>query len=394
MPRVRLSFPTLRRFGSAPGPADAGPRTSDVVEREQDRFYFASQWQLIWWRFRRHKLALVATAGLVLLYVLAAFCEFWAPYTTTTHFPQHLQAPPSKVHWISQDGKFGPYVSRRVGSIDQETYRRVYVEDRTTEHRVRFFVRGERYKLWGLFPAHWHLFGVEGDGQILLFGSDRLGRDLFSRVLYGARISLTIGLVGVFLSFVLGLSIGGISGYFGGMVDGAIQRTIDLMVSIPTIPLWMALAASLPRTWSIVQTYLAITVVLSVVAWAGLARVVRGKLLALREEDFATAAKVAGASEWRTITVHLLPLFLSYIVVSMTLAIPGMILGETALSFLGLGMQPPGVSWGVLLQDAQQVVSIAHQPWILIPSVFVVVTVLLFNFLGDGLRDAADPYAN
>jgi peptide/nickel transport system permease protein len=212
-------------------------------------------------------------------------------------------------------------------------------------------------------------------------------------VIYGTRISLTIGLVGVLLSFLLGLIIGGISGYFGGVVDEIIQRIIDLLVSIPTLPLWMALAAAVPREWTTIQSYFAITIVLSIVGWAGLARTVRGRLLSLREEDFTIAARVSGVSEWRIITRHLLPLFLSYIIVAITLAIPGMILGETALSFLGLGLQPPAVSWGVLLKDAQQIVSVALRPWLLVPAVFVVVTVLMFNFLGDGLRDAADPYS-
>jgi peptide/nickel transport system permease protein len=256
---------------------------------------------------------------------------------------------------------------------------------------VRFFVRGNSYKVWNLFRTDVHLFGVE-NGYIFLFGTDTLGMDLFSRTIYGARISMSIGLVGVFFTFLLGLIIGGISGYFGGVIDSTIQRSIDLLISIPTIPLWMALAAALPRDWPVVRTYFMITVILSVIGWGSLARVVRGKLLSLREEDFVMAARLAGATEGVIIARHLLPSFASYIIVSITLSIPSMILGETALSFLGLGMQPPAVSWGVLLKDAQNIVAIAHHPWQLIPCLFVIVTVLMFNFIGDGLRDAADPY--
>jgi peptide/nickel transport system permease protein len=259
---------------------------------------------------------------------------------------------------------------------------------------VRWFVHSEKYKFLGIIPTDVHLFGTGNpDIPILLFGSDNLGRDMFSRIIHGTRISLTIGLVGVLISFVLGLLIGGISGYFGGAVDNFIQRSIDFLISMPQLPLWMALSAALPRNWPVVKTYFAITIVLSIVGWCGLARVVRGKLLALREEDFAMAARAAGASEWRIITKHLLPSFFSYLVVNITLAIPNMIIGETSLSFLGLGMRAPAVSWGVLLQDSQTLITIAQRPWQLIPCLFVIVTVLMFNFLGDGLRDAADPYA-
>jgi len=386
----------MNRFGLIGRKKAAAAQTSETVgvdKRKRVRFYFASQWQLIWWRFRQHRLSMTAAPVLAVMYLFAVFCEFVTPYTVLKDFPAYKLAPPSKIHWISKEGKFQPYVYGIKGALDQATFRRVYVEDESQVYPVQFLVRGERYRLWGLFPSDRHLIGVREGGQIFLFGTDRLGRDLFSRVIYGSRVSLTIGLVGVFLSFVLGLTIGGVSGYFGGSVDSFIQRTIDLLVSVPHLPLWMTLAAALPRTWSNVQTYFAITVILSIVGWAGLARVVRGKLLALREEDFTMAARVSGASEWRIITKHLLPLFLSYVIVSITLSIPGMILGETALSFIGLGMQPPAVSWGTLLQDAMRVAAVAHSPWMLLPCVFVIVTVLMFNFLGDGLRDAADPYS-
>ncbi|MGQ9628816.1 MAG: ABC transporter permease [bacterium] len=363
-----------------------------ISEREEERFYYASQWQLIWWKFRKHKLAITAVVVLAILYSIAIFCEVISPYRAQTRFEEYLSAPPQRIRIFSKEnGLEWPFVYGLKKERDPETLRLRFGIDRSKKYPIRFFVRGEEYRFWNLFHSDIHLFGAEG-APVFLFGTDELGRDLFSRVIYGSRISLSIGLVGVFITFLLGVIIGGISGYFGGTWDNVIQRTIDFLISIPTLPLWMALSGALPRTWPITKTYLAITVLLSIVGWCGLARVVRGKLLSLREEDFTMAARLAGASEWRVIIKHLLPSFASYLIVSITLSIPSMILGETALSFLGLGMQPPAVSWGVLLQDAQNVIAVAHHPWQLIPVLFVIVTVLMFNFLGDGLRDAADPY--
>ena len=366
----------------------------EISSYEEEKIFTASQWQLIWWKFKRHKLAIVGMIILIILYLMAIFCEFLAPYTPLTRFSAYANAPPTKIHFFDENRKLvGPYICGLSRKLDMDTFQYVFVEDKSKKYKVKFFVKGESYKLLGLFSLNIHLFGVNEEVPIYLFGSDDLGRDLFSRCLYGARISLSIGLVGVFLSFILGVIIGGFSGYLGGTVDNVIQRAIDFLVSLPTIPLWMALSAALPRNWPIVRTYFAITVLLSIIGWCGLARVVRGKLLSLREEDFTMAARLAGASEWRIVTRHLLPSFTSHLIVSITLSIPGMILGETALSFLGLGMQPPAVSWGVLLQDAQKIASVAIYPWRLIPALFVILTVLSFNFLGDGLRDAADPYA-
>ncbi|AJG40748.1 Binding-protein-dependent transport systems inner membrane component [Thermotoga neapolitana LA10] len=356
-----------------------------------EELYLASEWKLMWWRFKKNKLAIIGLIILGILYVLGIFCEFFSPYDPNRIFARYVYAPPQRIHFF-HEGKFiGPFVYGYKMERDPETFRRIYKEDRTKIYRIKFFVHGDKYKLWNVWESNIHFFGVE-DGVVFLFGTDRLGRDVFSRILYGARISTTIGLVGVFISMVLGIVIGGISGYYGGKVDNFIQRVIEFIISIPTIPLWMALAAALPRYWSQIKVYFAITVILSLIGWTGLARVVRSKFLSLKEEDFVVAARLAGASEWRIIFKHMLPSLTSHLIASATLAVPGMILGETGLSFLGLGLRPPAISWGVLLQEAQNIRTVALYPWLLIPGLFVIVTVLCFNFVGDGLRDAADPY--
>ncbi|MEZ4866198.1 MAG: ABC transporter permease [Caldilineaceae bacterium] len=374
----------------------SGALVEEKLDIKTERYYYAKQWQLIWWRFRRHRLAMISLVLLVVLYLIAIMPGFTAPYLPVSRFEGRQQSPPTKVHIFDESGGLHrPFVYPLGRVLDQKTFKYTYTEDTAQIYPILFFVEGESYKFWGLWETNLHLFGTGVDGPpLLLFGADELGRDILSRTFYGSRISLSIGFVGVLLSFFIGVTLGGISGYFGGIADEIIQRLIDFLLSIPALPFWMALAAALPRDWSVTKTYFAITVILSIIGWSGLARVVRGKLLALREEDYSLAAQAAGASQPRIIFRHLLPGFTSHLIVSLTLAIPGSILGETTLSFLGLGMQPPAVSWGVLLGDAQDMVVVAQQPWRLIPGLFVVIAVLLFNFVGDGLRDAADPYAD
>ena len=355
----------------------------------------SSQWKLIWRKFRKHKLAFVALPLLLLLYLSAILCNFLAPFLPETRFVDYKHAPPQTLRFVDEQGAFSlrPFVYGYKMEINRDTFRRTFTIDTEQKYAVHLFVKGDSYKLLGFIPADVHLIGVKEEGApFFLMGTDNLGRDLLSRILYGSRISLSFGIAGVVLTLVLGVLLGGLSGYFGGWIDTGIQRLIDLLISIPTIPLWMALAAALPRSWSAVQIYLGMIIIFSLIDWTGLARVVRGKLLSLREEDFTLAARLSGASHSRIIFKHLLPSFSSYIIVTTTMSIPVSILGETALSFLGLGMQAPAVSWGVLLKDAQTLQTLAHHPWLLWPAAFVVLTVLLFNFLGDGLRDAADPY--
>ncbi len=351
-----------------------------------------SQWQLMWSKFKRHRVAIGGGVVVLLFYLVAIFAEFFAPYDAYFRDVPCALAPPMVIHLRDQEGKLHlPFVYGLKQERNIETLKRAYVVDKTKRYPLRFFVRGDPYKMWGLWKNELHLFGVEG-GRIYLLGTDVQGRDLFSRIIYGARISMSIGLVGVALSFGLGITLGAISGYFGGTADIIIQRIIEILMSIPSLPLWIALSTVIPLDWPITKVFFAITVILSVLGWTGLARVVRGKLLSLREEEFVISARLDGAGGGRIMFRHMLPSFLSHLIASATLAIPGMILGETALSFLGIGLRAPAISWGVLLQSAQNIQAVASTPWLLLPGVFVVVIVLAFNFLGDGLRDAADPY--
>lgn len=369
-------------------------KANQQSDRIDEGYYLASQWQLIWRKFRRHRLAMLSALVIIFLYSLAVFAEF---YSVNDHHKRHVKyakAPPHTVRFIDEEGNFhlNPFIYDMTQKLDMDTLKRIYTEDRTTRYPIRFFVRGEPYKLLGLIDSDIHLMGVDEPAVFFPFGTDELGRDLFSRTMHAARISLSIGFLGMVTSFVLGCLIGGISGYFGGSVDIIVQRVIEFLVSIPHIPLIMALSAAFPPEWSSTQVYFGITVVLAVVSWPPLARAVRGKLLELREADFVMAARISNMGDMEIIVKHLLPSFASFLIVVLSLAVPGMILAETALSFLQIGIRPPAVSWGVLLQDAQNIRSLSQSPWLLIPGLFVIATVLSFNFLGDGLRDAADPY--
>ncbi len=361
---------------------------------QEESYYMASQWVLIRRKFFKHKLAIAGLVVIAFMYLVGIFCGFLAPYTPTQRFSDYIYSPPMRVRFFDQDGRFYPggFVYGYRGTLDRATFRRVYEDDTSEVYPIRYFTRGTPYRFWGLVETDIHLFGVEPGGVIFLFGTDSMGRDLFTRNLYAARLSLSVGLIGVLIAFVLGCIFGGLAGYYGGYVDMVIQRLIEFLLAIPQIPFWLALAAALPPDWPIVRVYFGITIVLATMAWTGQARVVRGKLLQVRKEDFVMAARIAGMTDAGIIAKHLLPSFMSYLIVNMTLRIPTMILGETALSFIGVGLRAPAVSWGVLLQSAQSVQTVALHPWLLLPALFVIVAVLAINFLGDGLRDAADPY--
>ena len=384
--------------GAAPGPSlqYRHEEPGAVTSVTEERISVATQWQLMWWRFQKHRLAMVSTVVVLLFYLVVVLADFLSYSNPLASEAQRSLLPPQRIHWFD-GGRFAPHVYGLTGRRDPITFKRVYTPDPEKKIPVRFFARGFDYRLFGLIPADRHLVGVEGataEETLFVLGTDEQGRDLWSRLMYGTQTSLIIGLVGVAMSLILGVLLGGISGLYGGVVDTVIQRVIEILRSIPTIPLWMGLAAALPNEWTTMQVYFAITVIISLVGWTELARVVRGRFLSLREEDFVMAAELAGCGQMRIIFTHLVPSFLSHIIAATTLAIPAMIISETSLSFLGLGLRPPAISWGVLLQQAQNVQALAISPWLLIPSIPVIIVILAFNFMGDGLRDAADPYGH
>jgi peptide/nickel transport system permease protein len=368
------------------------PEAVEAMSAAQERYFLASQWRLMWWKFRRHRIAVISGVFLLLAYGSTLLTEIIAPYALGTRNSDFIFAPPQTIRFFHEGRLHGPFVYPLKYTLNMETLKREYAEDRTKPQALRFFCSGDKFRFWGRAEGTFHLVCPPEGGTFFFLGTDRLGRDMLSRLLYGARISLTVGLIGIGISFLLGITIGGFAGYFGGAVDWAVQRVTEVLRSLPVLPIWMALSAALPVTWSPILIYFGITIILGLLDWPGLARAVRSKLLALREEDYALAARLMGARPGHIIRRHLLPNFSSHLIASATLSIPGMILGETALSFLGLGLRPPITSWGVMLAEAQNIEAVALYPWLLWPMVPVILVVLAFNFFGDGLRDAADPY--
>ncbi|MFT4727898.1 MAG: peptide/nickel transport system permease protein [Granulosicoccus sp.] len=352
----------------------------------------ASQKRLMWWYFRQHRVAVFSGVIIIAMYLAILICEFLAPYNLHTRDTEFIYAPPASVHFFRDGELVRPYTYGQKMTLDMTNLRRTYSDIPGDVQPLRFFCRGDSYKFWNIFDSNVHLICPAEGGQLFLFGTDRLGRDVLSRTIYGARVSLTIGILGVTMSFILGIVIGGIAGYRGGLFDMIVQRITEVLQSIPSIPLWMALATIIPLTWSPLLVYVGITVILGLLDWTGLARAVRSKLLSLREEDYVVAAQLLGAGGGRVIRKHMVPGFMSHLIASATLTVPGMILGETALSFLGIGLRPPITSWGILLTEAQSISIIALYPWLLLPVLPVIIVILAFNFLGDGLRDSADPY--
>jgi len=369
------------------------PYVADKLTADQEKYYMAGQWKLMWWRFRRHRPAVVSAAFLALMYFSILICEWIAPYDLHTRHVRYIFAPPQGIHLFHDGQLIGPYVYGLSTHRDEDTLQRVYKADHGERQKLRFFCSGESYKFWGLIEGSFHLVCPAEGGTLFLLGTDRLGRDMLSRIVYAARISLTIGIIGITLSFALALILGGLAGYYGGWVDLVVQRITEILKSFPHLPLWLALSAALPVTWSPLLVYFGITLILALLDWPSLGRAVRSKLLSLREEDYAVAAQMMGAKPARIIGRHLLPGFMSHLIASATLSIPSMILAETALSFLGLGLRPPITSWGVLLNEATDINVVAVNWWLMLPVVPVILVILAYQFMGDGMRDAADPYA-
>jgi peptide/nickel transport system permease protein len=368
------------------------PYVAERLTAEQERYYMAGQWRLMWWRFRRHRPAVISAAFLALMYLSTVVSEIIAPYDLNTRHSAYIFAPPQRVHLFHEGQLLGPFVYALKISRDRETLQRIYTPDTSRPQPLRFFCLGDAYAFWGLIEGRFHLVCPPEDGPFFLLGTDRLGRDMFSRIVYAARISLTIGIIGIVLSFALALILGGLAGYYGGWVDTLVQRITEIIKSFPHLPLWLALSAALPVTWSPILVYFGITLILALLDWPGLGRAVRSKLLSLREEDYAAAAQMMGAKPGRIIGRHLLPGFMSHLIASATLSIPSMILAETALSFLGLGLRPPITSWGVLLNEATDINVVAVNWWLMFPVAPVILVILAYQFMGDGMRDAADPY--
>ena len=364
---------------------------------EDEQMFIASQWKLIWWRFIRHRIAMASTVLVLAFYFVALAPEFLAIHDPRAEFASRTFVPPQGVHLFDGFKPTLPYVYGLEGKRNPVNLGMEWQTDEETKHRIHYFVRGHEYKMFGFIKTDWHLMGLNVDTStapqpFYPLGSDRMGRDMFSRLMYATRVSMLIGLVGVTLNIFLGSMLGGLSGLRGGLTDAIIQRIIEFLRAIPTIPLWLALSAAVPRDWSILRVYFAITIIISLIEWTRLAREVRGRFLSMREEDFVLAARLYGTNEIRIVFRHMLPSFMSHIIAATTLAVPGIIIAETSLSFLGLGLREPAISWGVLLFEAQTLQAVAEASWLLLPGIFVLVAVMAFNFMGDGLRDAADPY--